>query len=71
LAGGVGDRQRGALRDAEQGEPVDAGGRDDGLQVRHPAVEAEGAVARVAVREPAAALVVADERVVLPRPSSQ
>ena len=37
MANGVGDGHRGALGDAEQREPVEPGGVDHGLEVRHPA----------------------------------
>ena len=63
MARGVGDRDRAALRDAEQREPVELGGVDDGLEIRDQDVER--GVGRVAVRQAAAARVVAMEAVAL------
>ena len=41
VANGVGDGRGGALGDAQQHEPVEAGCVDDGLEVCHPAVQRE------------------------------
>ena len=53
------DRDRRALRDAEQGDALDAEDVDDGLEVEHPALEAD--FRHDPVRQAAAALVVAHE----------
>ena len=62
---GVGDGDRAALGDAEQREPLQAEGVDHRLEVAHPRVEGERVVVDVPVRQAAAALVVADQRVPL------
>src|SRR5262249_57632784 len=59
VADGVSDSDRPALGYAEQREPVQPGGVDDGLQVVHPVVEREPP--DVPIREPASSLVVPDK----------
>ena len=61
VAGGVGDGHRAALRHAQQREALEARGVDDGFEVSHPRLERE--VLDVAIREPAPALVVAQDGV--------
>ena len=61
----VGHRDRRALRDAEQREALQARRVDDGLEVADPGVD--GGSPTLAVRQPAAALVVADDGVALAR----
>ena len=61
MTSGVDQRDRRALRDAEQREAVDARRVDDGLEVGDPGVDGE--LAELAIGEPAPSLVVADERV--------
>lgn len=59
---GVGHGRRAALGDAEKDEPIHSGGVHDGLEVGHEGLERE--LAHAPVREPVAALVVADEPMV-------
>src|SRR6266542_1563551 len=64
MANGVGDRDRAALRESEQDEPVELGRIDHCLEISHEALERE--LLRLAIREPASALVVPDDAVTTP-----
>ena len=63
---GVRHRDRRALRDAEQRKALQAGGVDDRLQIADPGLDRQ--LADLRVREAAAALVVAQDRVALAKP---
>src|SRR4051794_13996853 len=63
MARRVGDRDRGALRDAQQREALDAAGVDDRLEVSDPRLERR--LAHAARGQTAATLVVAHDRVAL------
>jgi len=58
---GVGDRYRRALRDAEKGKRLEAGGVDDCFEIAHPRVKRQ--IGDTPIGESAPALVVAQERV--------
>jgi hypothetical protein len=56
---GIGDGDRRALRDAEDGRAVHSRGFDDGFEVAHEGVERD--IGHVAVGEPVAAPIVTDQ----------
>jgi hypothetical protein len=60
VADGVRDCDRSALRDAEEGKSLEPNHVHHGLEVAHPALERQ--IGRVPVTEPAAALVIPDDR---------
>jgi hypothetical protein len=67
VAGRIDERDGRILRDAEQGEAVDAGRVDHRLEVSDPRVDRE--IAHFGVREAAPALVIANECVPVGEPA--
>jgi hypothetical protein len=68
VAGCIRDRDACALRDTEQRELLRSDPVDDRLQVAEPTLELEPVRVDLAIGEPAAALVVADDRAELAQP---